>query len=59
MAGCRRGGQEPTVHRERAEGIQCAAERLSTRSNTWKCDYARVQTPVSQSKRAYLAMDPV
>jgi hypothetical protein len=43
----------------RAEGSQCAAERLSTRSNTWKCDSARVQTPVGQPKRAYLAKDPV
>jgi hypothetical protein len=43
----------------RAEGSQCAAERLSTRSNMWKCDYARVQTPLGRPKRAYLAKDPV
>jgi hypothetical protein len=43
----------------RAEGNQCAAERLGTRSNTWKCDSARVQTSVGRPKRAYLAKDPV
>jgi hypothetical protein len=43
----------------RAEGSQCAAERLSTRLNTWKCDSARVQTPVGLPKHAYLAKDPV
>jgi hypothetical protein len=55
----RRGGQEPTVRGEHAEGNQCAAERMSTRSNTWKCDSAQVQMPVGRPKRAYLAKDPV
>jgi hypothetical protein len=52
-------GKEPTVHGARVEGSQCEAERLSTRSNTWKCDSARVQTPVGRPKHAYLAKDPV
>jgi hypothetical protein len=59
MDGRRRGGQVSTVRGARAEGGQCAAERLSTRSNTWKCDSTRVQTPVGRPKRAYLAKDPV
>jgi hypothetical protein len=54
-----RGGQAPTVRGARAEGSHCAAERLSTRSNTWNCDSARVQMPVGRSKRPYLAKDPV
>jgi hypothetical protein len=59
MAGRRRAGQKPTVRGARAEGSQCVAERLSSRSNTWKCDSARVQTPVGRPKRAYLAKDHV
>jgi hypothetical protein len=47
------------VHGVRAEGSQFAAERLSMRSNTWKCDSALVQTPVGRPKHAYLAKDPV
>jgi hypothetical protein len=41
MAGRRRGGQKSTVRGARAEGGQCAAERLSTRSNT--CEYKQPQ----------------
>jgi hypothetical protein len=43
----------------RAEGSQCEAERLSTRSNTWMCVSARVQMPVGRPKHAYLAKDRV
>jgi hypothetical protein len=59
MAGRRRGGQEPTVRGARAEGSQCATERLSTRSNTWRCVSALVQTLVGRPKLAYLAKDPM
>jgi hypothetical protein len=36
-----------------------AAERLSTRSNTWRFVSTLVQTPVGRPKRAYLAQDPM
>jgi hypothetical protein len=59
MAGRRCGGQELIVCSAHAESGQCAAERLSTRSNTWRFVFALVQTLVGQPKRAYLAKDPV
>jgi hypothetical protein len=59
MAGCRREGQEPTVRGARVEGGQCAAERLSTRSNTCRFVSVLVQTSVGRPKCAYLAKDPV
>jgi hypothetical protein len=45
--------------RARAKGSQCAVERLSTPSNTWRCVSALVQTCGGRPKRAYLAKDPV
>jgi hypothetical protein len=59
MAGRRRRGQEPTVRGTCTESGQCAAERLSMRSNTWRFVSTLVQTPVGRPKCAYLANDPV
>jgi hypothetical protein len=53
------GGQKPIVRGARAESGQCAAERLSTRSNTWRFVSTLVQMPVGRPKLAYLANDPV
>jgi hypothetical protein len=52
-------GTEADRARHARRGQPVRAECLGTRSNTWKCDSARVQTPVGRPKHAYLAKDPV